>query len=95
MTVKQTIAELAEKADDLYEHVSRLSNTELTDLWEETEACESEARDLSCELDTLNDDLYDNAAILDFIPDELSAGEYDSLKEVLNKWRTEHGYPAK
>lgn len=96
MTIKETIAELAETAETLYYRVQNLSKTELEDLWEETQSCESKACDLSCELDSLNDHLGEfDDALLDYIPDYLSAGEAESLKEVLNKWRTDNGYPAK
>ena len=78
----------------MLEHIKALSYTELNDLREETEACEAEALDLSSQLDDI--DVNETAeAILDYIPDDLSAGEYDSLKQVLNKWRTDNGYPAK
>lgn len=96
MTTKETIEDLADKAQDLWEHIKCLSTTELEDLCNETEACESEALDLSNLLDKLNDDWDDEKeSVLEYIPDDLSAGEYDSLKEVLNKWRTDNGYPAK
>lgn len=96
MTVKERIEDLASMANDLWERVRGLSSTELEDLCEEVEGCESDARELSCQLDDLNDDLEEDREILtDYIPDDLSAGEYDSLKEVLNKWRTDNGYPAK
>lgn len=96
MITKETIEDLADKAQDLWDHIKCLSTTELEDLHSETESCESEALDLSNLLDSLNNDFYeDKESVLDYIPDDLSAGEYDSLKEVLNKWRTDNGYPAK
>lgn len=93
MTVKETIQDITDKTNDLWEHVKGLSTTDLEDLCNEVESCESEALELSNQLDELNDNL--DEAIFDYIPDDLSAGEYDSLKEVLNKWRTDNGYPAK
>lgn len=96
MNTKERIEDLASMANDLWERVRGLSNTELENLCEEVEACESDARELSCQLDVLKDDLEEDMEILaDYIPDDLSAGEYDSLKEVLNEWRTDNGYPAK
>lgn len=96
MTIKERIEDLASMANDLWERVRGLSTTELKGLYEETEACESDARELSCQLDDINDDLEDESlAFLDYIPDDLSAGEAESLKEVLNKWRTDNGHPAK
>lgn len=95
MNIKERIKDLASMANDLWERVSGLSNPEPEDLYEETEACEYDARKLSFLLDDLNDDLDESLAFLDYIPDDLSAGEAESLKEVLNKWRTDNGYPAK
>jgi DNA integrity scanning protein DisA with diadenylate cyclase activity len=98
MNTKERIKDLASMANDLWERVRGLSNIELEDLCDEVEVegCESDARELSCQLNDLNDDLEEDMVILtDYIPDDLSAGEYDSLKEVLNKWRTDNGYPAK
>lgn len=94
--IKDTIADLAYKANDLWEHINGLSGASLEELLGEVEACQSEASDLSTELDGLNDSMDEcDDDILDYIPDNLSAGEYDSLKEALNKWRTDNGYPAK
>lgn len=96
MNIKERIEDLASMANDLLERVGGLSTTELEDLCEEVEGCESEARELSCQIDDINDDLEgESLAFFDYIPDDLSAGEYESLKEVLNKWRTDNGYPAK
>ena len=93
MTIRETVQQLAETAEILYCRVQCLPKTELEDLREETEACISQACHSSCQLDDLNDTLVND--IYDYIPDGLSVGEYDSLKEVLNKWRTDNGYPAK
>lgn len=96
MSIKEQIEDFASMAEDLWERVRGLSTTELEDLCEEVEGCESDARELSCQLDTFNAELEDHTSDLaDYIPDDLSAGEYDSLKEVLNKWRTDNGYCAK
>lgn len=96
MTIKERIEELAGQADDLLDSIEDLPTTELDSLLEKIEECESTTRDLRYDLNSLNDDLEDESlAFLDYIPDDLSAGEYDSLKQVLNKWRTDNGYPAK
>jgi hypothetical protein len=96
MNTKERIEDLASMANALWERVRDLSTTNLEVLYDEVEGCEADACELSCRLDDLNDDLEEDREILtDYIPDDLSAGEYDSLKEVLNKWRTDNGYPAK
>lgn len=96
MTIKERIEELAGQADDLLDNIEELPTTELDSLLEKIEECESTARDVRYDLNSLNDDLdEDKESLLDYIPDDLSAGEYDSLKEVLNKWRIDNGYPAK
>jgi seryl-tRNA synthetase len=96
MNTKERIEDLASTANDLWKRVRGLSTTKLEDLYDEVEGCETDAHDLSRQLDDLNDDLGEDRKILiDYIPDNLSVGEYDSLNEVLNKWRTDNGYPAK
>lgn len=93
MTIKERIEELAGQADDLLDNIEDLPTTELDSLLEKIEECESTARDLRYDLNSLNDEI--DESILDYIPYDLSAGECGSLKEVLNKWRTDNGYPAK
>ena len=96
MSIKERIEDLASMANDLLDNIEDLPTTKLDSLLDKIEGCESTARDLRYDLNSLNDDLNeDSTELLDNIPDDLSAGEYDSLKEVLNKWRTDNGYPAK
>lgn len=60
-------------------------------------ATENECTDIRCELDDIAAELDDfeppeQDEISVLIPEGLSAGEVDSLKEAITNWRTEHGY---
>lgn len=57
---------------------------------EECNDIRSELSDIDSELDQFEPEPYDE--FTELIPDNLSAGEVDSLKEVIRKWRTDNGY---
>lgn len=78
--------------ENIRDHVDNLDCT----------ATESECTDIRCELDNISeeldnlyDDIADSASSDEFsalIPEGMSAGEADSLKEAITNWRAEHGY---
>lgn len=60
-------------------------------------ATENECTDIRCELDDIENELDDfeppeQDEITALVPENMSAGETDSLKETIMNWRTEHGY---
>ena len=60
-------------------------------------ATEQHCTDIRSELDSIESELDDFEPdeadeFSELIPTNLSAGEADSLKEVIRKWRTDNGY---
>lgn len=69
--------------------------SQLNDLPSEYDAVEhirSDCEDIDFELSCLEDE--DEASDwISMIPDNLSAGEADSLRDAVNDWRVKNGYP--
>jgi hypothetical protein len=68
--------------------------SQLNDLPSEYDAVEYiriDCEDIDFELSCLEED--DASDWISMIPDNLSAGEADSLRDAVNDWRVKNGYP--
>ena len=80
------ICELANAVEDKLDDLESETLTNLLDAVQEVQGDATELRGLVETIELDEDDLSE------LIPDDLSAGEADSLKETINNWRREHGY---
>lgn len=92
MFTQQDLDRISELANSIEDKLADLDDTSLSDLLDEVQSLQSDATELRCLVEDIE---LDDSDLGELIPEDLSAGESDSLKEVLNKWRTENGYPAK
>lgn len=68
---------------------------QLNDLPSEYDAVEyirQDCEDINGSLSCLDGE-DDSSDWTSMIPDNLSVGEYDSLRELINNWRADNGYP--
>lgn len=82
------ICELANTVEDKLQDLDTETITGLLDAVQEVQGDATELRVLveSIDLDEDSDDLAK------LIPDNLSAGEADSLRDAVNDWRVKNGY---
>ena len=83
------ICELANTVEDKLQDLDTETLTGLLDEVQEVRGDATELRGLVESID-LDEDSYDLAEL---IPDNLSAGEADSLRDAVNDWRVKNGYP--
>lgn len=83
------ICELANTVEYKLQDLNTETLTGLLDAVQEVQGDATELRWLveSIDLDEDSDDLAE------LIPDNLSAGEADSLRDAVNDWRVKNGYP--
>lgn len=83
------ICELANTVEDKLQDLDTETLTGLLDAVQEVQGDATELRGLveSIDLDE------DEGELCELIPDNLSAGEADSLRDAVNDWREKNGYP--
>lgn len=92
MLTQQDLDRISELANSIEDHLDDLDSTSLSDLLDEVQSLQSDATELRGLVDDIE---LEDSDLGELIPEDLSAGEAESLKEAVNKWRTENGYPAK
>lgn len=92
MLTQQDLDRIIELANNIEDHLNDLDITSLSELLDEVRYIQSAATELRGLVEDIE---LEDGDLGELVPDDLSAGEYDSLKQVLNKWRTDNGYPAK
>ena len=92
MLTQEDLDRISELANNIEDRLNDLDSTSLADLLDEVQSIQSDATELRGLVDDIE---LDENELGELVPENLSAGEYDSLKEVLNYWRTDNGYPAK
>jgi archaellum component FlaC len=92
MLTQQDLDRISELANSIEDHLNDLDSTSLSDLLDEVQSLQSDATELRGLVDDIE---LEDSDLGELIPEDLSAGEAESLKEAVNKWRTENGYPAK
>lgn len=92
MFTQQDLDRISELANSIEDKLADLDDTSLSDLLDEVQSLQSDATELRCLVEDIE---LDDSDLGELVPEDLSAGEAESLKEAVNKWRTENGYPAK
>ena len=80
------ICELANTVEDKLEDLDTETLTGLLDAIQEVQGDATELRGL------VEDIELDESDLGELIPDNLSAGEADSLRDAVNDWRVKNGY---
>ena len=80
-SIRHSIENIRDSVDTLY---CPDTEQDCTDIRRELRRIESELDDFEPE---------EEDEFTELVPENLSAGEADSLKEVIKKWRTDNGYP--
>ena len=81
------ICELANTVEDKLQDLDTETLTGLLDAVQEVQGDATELRSLVEDIELDGDEL------VELIPDNLSAGEADSLRDAVNDWRVKNGYP--
>lgn len=92
MLTQQDLDRISELANSIEDHLNDLDSTSLSDLLGKVQSLQSDATELRGLVEDIE---LEDSDLGELIPEDLSAGEAESLKEAVNKWRTENGYPAK
>lgn len=92
MLTQQDLDRISELANSIEDHLNDLDSTSLSDLLDEVQSLQSDATELRGLVDDIE---LEDSDLGELVPEDLSASEAESLKEAVNKWRTENGYPAK
>lgn len=92
MLTQQDLDRIYELANSIEDKLNDLDSTCLSDLLDEVQSLQSDATEL---LGLVEDIVLEDSDLGELVPEDLSVGEFESLKEAVNKWRTENGYPAK
>lgn len=92
MFTQQDLDRITELANNIEDKLAGLDDTSLSDLLDEVQSLQSDATELRGLVEDIE---LDDSDLGELVPEDLSAGEAESLKEAVNKWRTENGYPAK
>lgn len=81
------ICELANTVEDKLQDLDTETLTGLLDAVQEVQGDATELRGL------VEDIELDEGELGELIPENLSAGEADSLRDAVNDWRVKNGYP--
>lgn len=81
------ICELANAVEDKLQDLDTETLTGLLDAVQEVRGDATELRGLVEEIE------LDEGELGELVPDDLSAGEADSLRDAVNDWRVKNGYP--
>lgn len=82
-----SICELANQVEDKLQDLDTETLTGLLDAVQEVQGDATELRGLVEEIE------LDESELGELIPENLSAGEADSLRDAVNDWREKNGYP--
>lgn len=92
MITQQDLDRICELANSIEDHLNDLDSTMLSNLLDEVQSLQSKATELRGLVEDIE---LEDSDLGELVPENLSAGEAESLKEAVNKWRTDNGYPAK
>ncbi len=81
------ICELANQVEDKLQDLDTETLTGLLDAVQEVQGDATELRGL------VEDIELDESELGELVPENLSAGEADSLRDAVNDWREKNGYP--
>ena len=92
MLTQEDLDRICKLTNDVEDKLQDLDTTTLTGLLDAVQEVQGDATELRGLVEDI--DLDDGESDLgELIPDNLSAGEADSLHDAVNDWREKNGYP--
>ena len=90
MFTQHDLDRICKLANQVEDKLNDLDNKTIIDLFDAVR----EVQDNAAELSGLVEDIkLDESELGELIPENLSAGEADSLRDAVNDWREKNGYP--
>lgn len=90
MITQQDLDRICELANQVEDKLQDLDTETLTGLLDAVQEVQSDATELRGLVESID---LDESDLGELIPDNLSAGEADSLRDAVNDWREKNGYP--
>lgn len=92
MLTQQDLDRICELANQVEDKLQDLDTETLTGLLYAVQEVQGDATELRGLVEGIDLD-EDGSDLGELIPDNLSAGEADSLRDAVNDWREKNGYP--
>lgn len=90
MINQQYLDRICELANTVEDKLQDLNTEILTGLLDAVQEVQGDATELRCLVENIDED---ESVLGELIPDNLSIGEADSLRDAVNDWRVKNGYP--
>ena len=90
MLTQEDLDRICKLANDVEDKLQDLDTTTLTGLLDAVQEVQGDATELRGLVEDID---LDEGDLGELIPDNLSAGEADSLRDAVNDWREKNGYP--
>lgn len=91
MLTQEDLDRICKLANDVEDKLQDLDTTTLTGLLDAVQEVQGDATELRRLVEDI--ELDDESELGELIPENLSAGEADSLRDTVNDWREKNGYP--
>ena len=92
MITQQDLDRICELANQVEDKLQDLDTETLTGLLDAVQEVQGDATELRGLVESIDLD-EDESDLGELIPDNLSAGKADSLRDAVNDWREKNGYP--
>lgn len=90
MITQQDLDRICELANQVEDELQDLDTETLTGLLDAVQEVQGDATELRGLVEDIE---LDEGDLGELVPDNLSAGEADSLRDAVNDWREKNGYP--
>lgn len=90
MITQQDLDRICKLANTVEDKLQDLDTETLTGLLDAVQEVQGDATELRGLVESID---LDESYLGELIPDNLSAGEADSLRDAVNDWREKNGYP--
>lgn len=90
MLTQEILDRICKLANDVEDKLRDLDTTTLTGLLDAVQEAHGDATELRCLVEDIDND---ESELGELIPENLSVGEADSLRDAVNDWREKNGYP--
>lgn len=90
MITQQDLDRICELANTVEDKLQDLDTETLTGLLDAVQEVQVDATRLRSMIETIE---LDESDLGELVPENLSAGEADSLRDAVNDWREKNGYP--
>jgi predicted nuclease with TOPRIM domain len=90
MLTQQDLDRICELANQVEDKLQDLDTETLTGLLDAVQEVQSDATELRGLVEDIE---LDESELGELVPENLSAGEADSLRDAVNDWREKNGYP--